>query len=115
MTPWSGRAWRASVRWLLPVLLSSLAAAPVVAGGPFFRGQQPESQTLVQPQNLVQPAGVSREEAAGRVQRATGGRVLSTTPVQRGGANGYEVRVLVDGKRVKDVFVDERGNIRGQD
>jgi hypothetical protein len=60
--------------------------------------------------------GISREQAAGMVQRRTGGRVLSTTPVQRGGGIvGYDVRVLVDGKRVKNVFVDERGAIRGAD
>jgi len=95
------------------VLLLPLLAPQAVAASPFFNGQLPRPE----PQNLVQPpaqAGVSREQAAGMVQRQTGGRVLSTTPAQRG-AGGYDVRVLVDGKRVKNVFVDERGNIRGTD
>jgi hypothetical protein len=104
----------AAARWLLPALLIQCVAGPAFAASPFFRGPIPEAQPLVQPQSLVQPAGVSREDAAGLVQRQTGGRVLSTTPAQRGGANGYDVRVLVDGKRVKDVFVDDRGNVRAR-
>ena len=104
---------RAAARSLLPALLIQIVASSAFAASPFFRGPLPEVQP-VQPQSLVQPAGVSREDAAGVVQRQTGGRVLSTTPAQRGGANGYDVRVLVDGKRVKDVFVDDRGNVRAR-
>lgn len=92
------------------VIVLSLLSFPVQAASPFFNGQMPRPE----PQSLVRPSGISMEQAAGMVQRETGGRVLSTTPVQRGGASGYEVRVLVDGKRVKNVFVDARGNIRGQ-
>jgi hypothetical protein len=40
--------------------------------------------------------------------------VLSATPAERGGQRGYEVRVLVDGKRVKSVFVDSEGRIRSR-
>ncbi len=107
--------WHRALLNGLLVLLSVLAS-PADAASPFFNGQlpRPEAQSLVQPPQTQ--AGISREQAAGMVQRQTGGRVLSTTPVQRGGgAIGYEVRVLVDGKRVKNVFVDERGNIRGQE
>lgn len=107
--------WRRGLFCGLLVALAALAST-ADAASPFFNGQlpRPEAQSLVQPPPTQ--AGVSREQAAGMVQRQTGGRVLSTTPVQRGnGATGYEVRVLVDGKRVKNVFVDERGNIRGQD
>jgi hypothetical protein len=89
-----------------------------LAAPPFLNGQlpRPEPQTLVQPGPQTREPGISREQAAGMVQRRTGGRVLSTTPVQRGGGIvGYDVRVLVDGKRVKNVFVDERGAIRGAD
>jgi hypothetical protein len=91
-----------------------------VAARPFFAGQPPDSQGLVRPQSLVEsqnladPSGISMEQAAASVQRATGGRVLSTAPAQRGGGAGYDVRVLIDGKRVKNVFVDERGNVRAQ-
>jgi len=48
------------------------------------------------------------EQASDIVRRKTGGRVLSATP----SAQGYEVRVLVDGKRVKKLFVDGKGNVR---
>jgi hypothetical protein len=114
MTVGSRGSSRVTARWLLPALLIQFAAGTAFAASPFFQGPIPEGQPLVQPQNLVQPAGVSREDAAGVVQRQTGGRVLSTTPAQRGGTNGYDVRVLVDGKRVKDVFVDDRGNVRAR-
>jgi hypothetical protein len=123
MTPKTGRD-RCRAGWL--IVLLALACVPdfARAAPPFFSSGQhgqngqpprPEPQSLVQPRQ-TEPTGISREQAAGMVQRSTGGRVLSTTPVQRGGGTaGYEVRVLVDGKRVKNVFVDERGNIRGQD
>jgi hypothetical protein len=68
----------------------------------------------VEPQRIAAPPGVSMEQAASVVQRQTGGRVLSATPAERAGAQGYEVRVLVDGKRVKKLFVDGQGNIRGE-
>lgn len=108
--------WRGKT--LSAVLVSVLLPGVAFAAPPFHNGGQlprPEPQTLVQPPREAQQPGLSREQAAGMVQRRTGGRVLSTTPVQRGGAVGYDVRVLVDGKRVKNVFVDAQGNVRGQD
>jgi len=105
---------RAGWQGILGLLMLALAAPSVVAATPFFGMPPAESQSFVQPHSLVQPPGISPEQAAGVVHRQTGGRVLSTTPVQRGGANGYDVRVLVDGKRVKNVFVDQQGNVRGQ-
>lgn len=60
----------------------------------------------VKPNHFVQPSGISLEQAADRVRRETGGRVLSASPAQKGGQHGYNVRVLLDGKRVKNVFVD---------
>ena len=41
----------------------------------------------------------------------TGGRVLSATPVGKGSERGYSVRVLVDGKRVKQYYVDADGRM----
>ncbi len=58
--------------------------------------------------------GVSLDQAADMVRRTYGGRVLSITPVNRGGEEGFRVRVLVDGGRVKSVFVDDRGRMSGQ-
>ncbi len=53
---------------------------------------------------VVQPS-VSAAQAAAQVRRAHGGRVLSVSPTRRGDALGYRVRVLVDGGRVKTVYV----------
>lgn len=49
---------------------------------------------------------VSAAQAAARVRRLHGGRVLSVSPSRRGDALGYRVRVLVAGGRVKTVYVD---------
>ena len=59
-----------------------------------------------QPAQFAAPPAISLEQAADQVRRETGGRVLSATPAEKGGKRGYSVRVLLDGKRVKKVFVD---------
>lgn len=56
-------------------------------------------------------SGITLEQAANKVRRQTGGRVLSATPVQNGHERGYNVRVLVDGKRVKQYYVDANGRM----
>ena len=61
-----------------------------------------------QPQQLVSPPAITLEQAADKVRRETGGRVLSAAPTKKAGKRGYDVRVLLDGKRVKKVFVDAR-------
>lgn len=96
-------AWALAAIVGLAVWAGSAAAAP----GWMSSGQNP-----VEPQSLVRPSGVTRDQAANMVRRETGGRVLSATPAERGGQRGYEVRVLIDGKRVKSVFVDSEGRIR---
>jgi len=60
------------------------------------------------------PQSLSLDQAADKVRRTYGGRVLSITPVDRADSDGYEVRVLVEGGRVKTVFVDERGRLSGK-
>ncbi len=52
--------------------------------------------------------GISADQAASIVKRAYDGRVVSVK--QEG--NGYKVRVLLDGGRVKTVSVDSRGSLR---
>ncbi len=65
-----------------------------------------------QPNHYAAPVGgISLEQAADKVRRKTGGRVLSATPVEKGGRRGYNVRVLVDGKRVKQYYVDSEGRM----
>jgi hypothetical protein len=113
----SGSDRRSGVRARLAVGALCLPLT-ALAASPFLDGQLPlpEPQTLVQPGATLLAPPISGDQAAAAVQRRTGGLVLSTNPVQRGGVIvGYDVRVLVDGKRVKDVFVDERGTISGSD
>jgi hypothetical protein len=91
----------------LAAVLLVLGVSPAQAQPAFRLAAEPE----LKPHTLVEPPGISLEQATSIVRRQTGGRVLSATPAGR----GYEVRVLVDGKRVKTVFVDSRGNLRSRD
>lgn len=105
-------------RRLLAMLTAGLLGAmlmlpePAAAAPAWARGvQQP-----LEPNSLVnKPPGISLEQAANMVRRETGGRVLSASPSERGGRRGYEIRVLVDGKRVKSYFVDGDGRVRSRD
>jgi len=64
-----------------------------------------------QPNYYTKPAGMSLEQAADLVRRQTGGRVLSAKAANKNGRPGYEVRVLLDGKRVKQYYVDGQGRM----
>ena len=92
-----------SLRWLLCsvlVLPTGLFTAPMLAA------QQ------AQPNHYAAPVGgITLEQAADKVRRKTGGRVLSASPEEKGGRRGYNVRVLVDGKRVKQYYVDSDGRM----
>lgn len=72
----------------------ALAAAPVYGGG--------HKQRLLGTQ-LAQ-SEISSGQAATIARRATGGRVLKVK--RKGGV--YQVRVLLDGERVRNVSVDAR-------
>lgn len=61
--------------------------------------------------NYTKQGGISVEQAAAMVRRETGGRVLSAKPVKNNGERGYNVRVLIDGKRVKQYYVDSEGRM----
>ena len=88
--------------WLLWLVLVLPLSLPVV----LHAGQKSE------PSHLVNPVGgISLEQAADTVRRRTGGRVLSAAPVEKGRDRGYNVRVLVDGKRVKQYYVDSQGRM----
>jgi hypothetical protein len=52
------------------------------------------------------------ERAARIARRQSGGRVLSTSRVQRDGGPGVEVRLLINGSRVTTLFVDNDGAVR---
>jgi hypothetical protein len=95
------------------LLLPSHAAASQAFPFPTLEPAPLVPQTLVEvPGNAP---GLSREQAAALVQSRLGGRVLSTQPVWQGEQPGYEVRVLLEGKRVRSVYVDAEGNLDGAD
>lgn len=87
--------------WLVLVLPSLWSLSSMEAAADF-------RDEVKQPQQLVSPAAITLEQAANKVRRETGGRVLSASPTVKAGKRGYDVRVLLDGKRVKKVFVDAR-------
>ena len=72
----------------------SLTAAPVYGGGHKHRSHRTQ---------LAQ-SEISSDQAAAIARRATGGRVLKVK--RKGGV--YQVRVLLDGERVRNVSVDAR-------
>jgi hypothetical protein len=111
MTPGNPTTRRWAPAWLLLAALGLAAWTGTAAAAP---GWMSSGQNPVEPQTLVRPSGITRDQAANMVRRETGGRVLSATPAEYGGQRGYEVRVLVDGKRVKSVFVDSEGRIRSR-
>lgn len=103
------RSRPATVRRLNWRLLWSVLVLPLSLA--LFLPLQASAQQA-QPQYYTKPAGgITLEQAADTVRRHTGGRVLSATPVTKGGERGYNVRVLVDGKRVKQYYVDAEGRL----
>jgi uncharacterized membrane protein YkoI len=110
----SRRTLAALARRAAALLVLALMVAPqasLAASPDWRRGVQEQ----LEPNTLVRPPGITLEQAADEVRRQTGGRVLSASPAERSGQRGYEVRVLLDGKRVKSYFVDGQGRVRGRD
>ncbi len=58
--------------------------------------------------------GISIEKATEIARGLFGGRVLSAAPAKRGEKRGYEVRMLLDGKKVKKVFIDNQGRVKSK-
>lgn len=56
-------------------------------------------------------AGMTKARAVGIVRERFHGRVLSADTAVRDGERGFDVRVLTEGGRVKNVFVDRRGSL----
>ncbi len=84
------------------VLLSAVMNVSVFTGA-----AKPDTLVSNQP-------GISIEKATEIVRGKFGGRVLSAVPVKRGEKRGYEVRMLLDGKKVKKVFIDSQGNVKSK-
>lgn len=95
-------SWRRKGQWLMWLLLFAAAGATA-------SDHKKDSDV-----GYLAPQSLSLDQAADKVRRTYGGRVLSITPVDRAGTDGFEVRVLVESGRVKTVFVDERGRLSGK-
>ena len=63
----------------------------------------------VAPRSPLVQQNMSAAQAAAIVRSRHGGRVLSVQPGRRGEVRGYRVRILVDGARVREVFVGDGG------
>jgi len=86
-------------------LLLALLAFPAAADPDDWLDNPPAGGSANSRSFVAQPS-VSAAQAAAHVRRTHGGRVLSVSPARRGNALGYRVRVLIDGGRVKTVYVD---------
>ena len=96
---------KALPRSLLLCLVWSVLVLPLFVSVSSHAGQQ------AQPNYYSEPVGISLEQAADKIRRKTGGRILSATPVSKNGQRGYNIRVLVDEKRVKQYYVDAEGRV----
>ncbi|MCW8127021.1 PepSY domain-containing protein [Microbulbifer halophilus] len=56
----------------------------------------------------VQQGGVSRDQAAAKVKRRFGGKILAISEVQRNGRSMYRIKGLSDKSQVYVVYVDKR-------
>ncbi|GAB2510163.1 PepSY domain-containing protein [Lysobacter humi (ex Lee et al. 2017)] len=94
-------------RVLLPVLLFAAAPAMADPGNDRGRGNGPEARaTRVHDQR---PDPQSLAEAVRRVERATGGRILSAERVPFDGRDMNRIKVLDSTGRVRVITEDPRG------
>lgn len=78
--------------------------------GALFMLFVPLQATAATRDSLFAQPRVSASQAAAIVRGRHGGRVLSVVPSSRGEQQGYRVRILIGGERVKTVFVaDQNG------
>lgn len=98
-----------AVAWVLAVAAAALEPSGAAAGARFA-----DALDIFDDEGGGRdPAPLSFNEAASRAQDRYGGQVLSVQPARREGRRGWRVKVLVDGGRVKTLFVDERtGDVR---
>lgn len=92
------------MRWTRLLTVCILAGAVAPAAAP---REAPEGASYFAPV----ATGITKERAVGIVRERFDGRVLSAATAMRDGERGFDVRVLVAGGRVKNVFVDRRGGV----
>lgn len=84
---------------------SALSGAAFAADSERDRAQDETQLEASGRSSFVAQPSVSAAQAAARARKLLGGRVLSVNPSRRGDSLGYRVRVLVDGGRVKTLYV----------
>ncbi len=92
---------KANIPIVLCLALWLGTAIPVTAGSPEH----------ARPTLYRDAGGISADQAAAIVRGSFGGRIVSVKPA----GNGWDVRVILDGGRVKTVRVDGNGSIRSSD
>ncbi len=85
---------------MLLCICASCVAAPAAAAAP--DGASNFAPTAAQ---------MTKERAVRIVRGRFDGRILSAGAVRRDGERGFDVRVLTEGGRIKNVFVDRRGAV----
>jgi hypothetical protein len=95
----------------MPKMTFRLAAACVIAltltAMPAFARDKDHDNAPRYGNGYVPQSRLSAEQASAIVRRAYGGRVVSV----KSSGDGYSVRVLLDGGRVKNVYVDGNGRL----
>ncbi|GMR07019.1 MAG: hypothetical protein BMS9Abin26_0021 [Gammaproteobacteria bacterium] len=89
---------------LLTTILLSLQNMAMADRGHHWRQQA--SNYLVADKTSTTRISISLGEAVARVQRQTGGRILSASTIGRNGQAVYRIKVLVGGSEVRVYYVD---------
>lgn len=85
-------------------LLALFLALPALSSARTF------PTTKVDTNLLAKSGGITLEQAAARVRRQTGGRILSANEIRRDGRKVYRIKVLLPSGHVRVVTVDASGN-----
>lgn len=91
-------------RHYLIILLSSCLLLPAVSSGTTLPNNR------LTPIVLAKSGGMSLEQAAAKVRRQTGGRILSTSESRRGGRKVYRIKVLLPSGHVRVITVNADGS-----
>ncbi|MEE8482479.1 MAG: hypothetical protein V3S12_03920 [Acidiferrobacterales bacterium] len=85
----------------LIVIITTLL--PIPATAEYFIAQRP-------PLVLAKSSGMSLEQAAAKVRRQTGGRILSASVSRRGNQKIYRIKVLLPSGNIRVITINASGN-----